>query len=310
MYYFIINPNSRSGAGRTTWNELRAVLDAQKIEYQAFLTEYVGHAIKLTAKISSQGTPDNPTVIVAIGGDGTIHEVLTGIQDLDCVIFGYIPTGSGNDFCRSMKLPQNPKEALASILKKERIVSMDVPYVTQGSRRYRFGISAGTGYDAAVCQEVLASPVKKLLNRFGLGKLVYLLVALRQLIFLNPTPMTLYMDGGRKRSYKKVYFAAVMNQKFEGGGFMFCPRANPADHILDVIVVEGMSRLKVLCCLPTAFFGKHTRFKGVHILRCKSIEINSAVPLAIHKDGESGGIKSELCVALEKKPLKIIMPVR
>lgn len=90
---------------------------------------------------------------------------------------------------------------------------------------------------------------------------------------------------------------------------MFCPKARPNDGILDVIVVEGMSRIKLLLCLPTAFLGRHTRFKGVHILRCRRIEINSAVPLAVHKDGESGGIQSEISVSLEKKALKVIMPV-
>ncbi|MDC7286488.1 diacylglycerol kinase family lipid kinase [Blautia schinkii] len=309
MYYFIVNPNSRSGAGRNIWNMLRSELAVRKITYKAYLTEYVGHATKLAHEISTKGTVEEPAYLITVGGDGTIHEVLTGIQDFDSVIFGYIPTGSGNDFCRGMGLLQDPLKALNCVLRKERIQSMDVPYININNRHHRFGISMGIGYDASVCQEVLASPAKKILNRLGLGKLIYLAVALKQLIFVNPTPMTLYLDGGRRRTYKKVYFTAVMNQKYEGGGFMFCPKAKSNDGILDVIVVEGMSKAKVLCCLPTAFFGRHIHFKGVHIMRCKSIEINSAIPLAIHKDGESGGIRSEISVSVEKKALKVIMPV-
>lgn len=270
MYYFIINPNSRSGAGKTIWNKLRGELALRKVAYKAYLTEYVGHAVKIAAEISSLGTPDEPVRLVAMGGDGTIQEVLTGIRDFDNVIFGFIPTGSGNDFCRGMKLHTDPLLALDSILKEEHIQLMDVPRISTGNHHYRFGVSAGIGFDAAICQEVLASKAKKYLNRVDLGKLIYFMVALKQIITTVPAPMTICLDGGRKRCYKKVYFTAVMNQRYEGGGFMFCPDAKNNDGVLDVIVVEGLSKLKLLFCLPTAFWGKHTHFKGIHILRCKA----------------------------------------
>lgn len=309
MYYFIVNPNSRSGAGRRIWNRIRSELTLRKVSYNAYMTEYVGHAVKLAAAVSGKGTPDAPVCLVALGGDGTIQEVLTGIQDFDSVLFGFIPTGSGNDFCRGMHLSTDPVEALDCILRKEHIQLMNVPRLTSANRSCRFGVSAGIGFDAAICHRVLASSSKKYLNRVGLGKLIYLLIALKQLLIVNPTPVTLSMDGSRRHSYKKAYFTAVMNQPYEGGGFMFCPDARNNDGILDVIVIEGVSRWKLLLCLPTALFGKHTRIRGVHILRCKSIHITSAVPLAIHMDGESGGIQSEFSVSLEKKALKVITPV-
>ena len=87
-----------------------------------------------------------------------------------------------------------------------------------------------------------------------------------------------------------------MNQKYEGGGFKFCPHASPSDGYLDVIVVDGLSKPKVLCCLPTAFFGKHTLFRGVHIFRCKKIDIHSDLALPVHKDGESAGILKDFSV--------------
>ena len=194
MYSFIVNPNSRSGQGRDIWNHLRSIMESQGISYQYFLTEYVGHATEFARKISSLGTPDDPVTLITVGGDGTIYEVLTGIEDLDNVIFGFIPTGSGNDFCRSMGLPRNPEEALRAILNKERIVPMDVPKLQLGAHAYRFGISAGMGYDAAICQEVLITPGKKFLNRLHLGKLTYLMVALKQFLFLTPSTVTVRTD--------------------------------------------------------------------------------------------------------------------
>ena len=311
MYHFIVNPNSRSGAGQQVWIRLRRELVKRRVSYQFYLTKYVGHAVKLAAKVSMQGTSDAPVYLIIVGGDGTIHEVLSGITDFDHVILGFIPTGSGNDFCRGMHLPNEPLAALDSILARAHIGTTDVPCITQPDGRIsRFGISAGMGYDAAVCQEVSLSTAKKYLNRFGLGRLVYVYVALKQLMFTTPVPMTLYLDGKRKYSFRKCYFTAIMNQAYEGGGFRFCPAARPDDGILDVIVVNGISRLKLLVCLPTAFFGQHVRIRGIHIFRCRHIEINSAVPLTVHHDGEFGGISGELTVSLEKKSIKIILPAQ
>ena len=309
MYSFIVNPNSRSGQGREIWNHLRSIMESRGISYQYFLTEYVGLATEFARKISSSGTPDDPVTLITVGGDGTIYEVLTGIEDLDNVIFGFIPTGSGNDFCRSMGLPSNPEEALFAILNKERIVPMDVPKIQLGAHAYRFGISAGMGYDAAICQEVLITPGKKFLNRLHLGKLTYLMVALKQFLFLTPSTVTVRTDTEGEQTFPKTWFATAMNQKYEGGGFKFCPDAKPDDGLLDVIVIAGISKFKMLLCLPSALWGGHTGIKGVHIFKCRDVHIRSDHPLPVHKDGESGGIQREFSVTIEKKPIKIIMPV-
>ena len=121
--------------------------------------------------------------------------------------------------------------------------------------------------------------------------------------------VTITLDGNKPQTFSRTWFAAVMNQKYEGGGFKFCPNASPEDGLLDVIVIEGISKLKMLFCLPSALWGKHTRIRGVHILQCRNVHITSAHSLPVHKDGESGGIQREFSVTIEKKPLKIIMPV-
>lgn len=309
MYYFIVNPNSRSGKGRLIWENLYKQLMQRQVSFQYCLTRYSGHATEIAAMACGLGTASDPIYLIAVGGDGTIHEVLTGITDFERVIFGYIPTGSGNDFCRSMQFPADSVAALDYILKADHIGVMDVPFLTRQDKISRFGISAGIGFDAGVCQEVLATPLKKAFNRLRLGKLIYLFVALKQLVFISPGQMTVTLDGKNSFSYDRVYFTAVMNQKYEGGGFKFCPDARPDDQFLDVILAEGIGKLKLLFCLPTAFFGRHTGIRGIHIYRCKKIHIHSEQPLPIHIDGESGGIHRDLTVSIEKKPLKIILPV-
>lgn len=306
MYYFIVNPNSRSGKGALIWKDLEGILNERNVEYKTFFTEYRGHAVLLSKSITSDAAPENPVTLIAVGGDGTIQEVLSGVHDLSCITFGYIPTGSGNDFCRGMKLPMAPTEALNLILSDCRPHPMDVPTLTCSTGSSHFAISCGIGFDAGVCHEVGITPMKKVLNRIGLGKLVYLFVALKQLLFLNPSPMTLVMDDDNVQQFSKVYFTAVMNQKYEGGGFKFCPHARPSDGYLDVIVVDGLSKPKVLCCLPTAFFGKHTIFHGIHIFRCKKIDIHSDLALPVHKDGESAGILKDFSVSIGSRQVRMI----
>ena len=306
MYYFIINPNSRSGKGALIWRNLENILRERNIKYQTFFTEYKGHAVKLSASITASIPEDSQIKLIAVGGDGTIQEVLSGVKDISRVIFGYIPTGSGNDFCRGMKLPAEPGEALDLILSGCRPHPMDVPVLTCGTGSSHFAISCGIGFDAGVCHEVSVTPMKKVLNRIGLGKLVYLFVALKQLLFLKPSPMTLVMDDDNVQQFSKVYFTAVMNQKYEGGGFKFCPDASPSDGYLDVIVVDSLSKPKVICCLPTAFFGKHTHFNGIHIFRCKKIDIHSEARLAVHKDGESAGLLHDFSVCMEPKQINML----
>ena len=159
MYYFIVNPNSRSGKGALIWKGLEGILNERNVEYKTFFTEYRGHAVLLSESITSDAAPESPVTLIAVGGDGTIQEVLSGVRDLSYITFGYIPTGSGNDFCRGMKLPAEPGEALDLILSGCRPHPMDVPVLTCGTGSSHFAISCGIGFDAGVCHEVSVTPV-------------------------------------------------------------------------------------------------------------------------------------------------------
>ena len=308
MYYFIVNPNCRSGRGRKIWLQVKNTLDARGIPYKFAITRYAGHAQQIAEKFTKKASVSSPCRLIVLGGDGTIHEALSGIQNLDGVIFGFIPAGSGNDFCRGMKLPSDPMEALETILTFGKEAVMDVPVINCGDYTSRFGISCGIGYDAAVCHEVLTTPLKKLFNRLHLGKLVYVMIALKQMLTCKPAEAEIIVDECRTLKLSKMYFAAVMNQQYEGGGFRFCPKGAPDDGRLDLIAVDGIPKLKMLCILPTAFWGGHTRFKGIHILQCRTADIRTSKPLAVHIDGESGGIRSSMSVHLESRQLTIIVP--
>ena len=107
----IVNNGAGTGKAFQVWNETQKLLRRYKVNYTAYATRYRGHATRLAEKISTMEGKAQVYLIV-VGGDGTINEVLNGIRDFGRVRLGVIPTGSGNDFCRNLKLPGTPEESL------------------------------------------------------------------------------------------------------------------------------------------------------------------------------------------------------
>lgn len=302
MYYFLLNPSSQSNGSQGIWPRLAEELKQRNIDYKVFATKYAGHAKELAAAI----TGDDPeATLVAIGGDGTVHEVLCGLKNIDTITFGVIPSGSGNDFAKGLGIPKNPETAFKAILDPQRYAMIDIGEETQPDGQ-RFGVSCGIGFDASICHEALSSSIKDVLNTLHAGNLTYSAIAVKQIALYEPGPMHISMDGGREMDFSKVYFVAVMNQKYEGGGIKMVPDADPTDGALDVFVCSEISRARFVRTIPAAFFGGHTKLKGCHFMKCTSIEITADKKRPIHLDGESGGIRRELSVRLIPEKLRVI----
>lgn len=303
MYYFIINPSSRSGEGRTIWRKVRNILDGRNLSYEFYFTRTSGHGTRLARQLAPRLSGH---CLVIIGGDGTVNEVLNGLDAARDVTVGYIPTGSGNDFARGLGISSNPGEALAAILHPSCIRQIDLGYVRTPRKTAAFGISSGLGYDAEICYQVSHSPLKKVLNRLHLGNLIYALTALKLLLTYAPCSMDITVDGQR-HTFRKVYFLAAMNLPYEGGGFRFCPNADPEDGILDCLVVHDMHPLKILLLFPTAYLGKHARFSGVTLLRGKRIHVRSREPEKIHRDGEFSGISDDVVFQTGEGRIRLVI---
>ena len=304
MYYFISNPTSRSASAMKLDSMIEQIFRREGAGFRHFETTHAGHACDLAREISEN---DPHAVIIPIGGDGSIHEVLNGLTHLDTVTLGLIPSGSGNDFARGMGIPTQPEKAISAILHPGRIIRMDVGRVKSGQSFRRFAVSSGIGFDAAVCHKALSSVTKDLLNRFGLGQLTYSAIAAEQIAFYRPCTLKVRVDGGQPFTCRKVHFAAVMNQKFEGGGCMMTPDARPEDGLLDVLIVGGMPRIELIAALPLARGGLHTWIPGLKFIRCRSVDFLAEKPCPIHLDGESGGIKRLFSVGLEPEKLAVIV---
>ncbi len=145
-----------------------------------------------------------------------------------------------------------------------------------------------------------------MLNRLHLGKLTYVMIALRQLFYLEPFTLDAALENGEHRSFENVLFAVAMNFPYEGGGFCFCPEADGTDDLLDVMVVSNLAKWKVSYLLPMALFGRHTGFPEVHMERCSSLSFQTDRAEPVHLDGESGGHRTEERIGLETERLRLL----
>jgi diacylglycerol kinase family enzyme len=179
MYHFIVNPSSSSGKGLAVWTKVEAILSQKHIKYRATLLEHPGEAREIAASGTLKGK------VILVGGDGTINEFLSGLSSFEGITFGYIPTGSGNDFARGMRLPAAPAEALEKILTSRRRRYINIGTVSADGISRSFAVSSGAGYDAAVCHEADRDQAKELLNRFRAGKLIYFKNALKMLFSMK-----------------------------------------------------------------------------------------------------------------------------
>lgn len=305
-YTFIVNPKSRSGRGKMIWKLIEPELKKQRISYEVFYTEYAEHAVRLTENLTSDGQEHT---LVIVGGDGTVNEVVNGISDYSKVTLGYIPTGSGNDFTRALRLPADPLAALDNILQTGRKTVMDIGWVRWGEEIRRFAVSTGIGFDAAVCHEAAVSEVKRFLNKLGLGKLTYLVIAVKNILTEQPVWAEVTLDGTERKWFSHVYFTAVMNHPYEGGGFFFCPKAQIGDGRLDVIVVSDLPKWKIFLLLPTAFWGKHVKYKGISIYQCREITVKMGRKLPVHADGEPVATEKSISAGVETGQLHVLAPV-
>ncbi len=303
MYHFIINPHSRTGLGLSLWKKVEQYLKKRKIKYTYFLTEYNKHATEEVAKLTSGSAS---VTLVVLGGDGTLNEVVNGIQNFSNVTIGYIPTGSSNDFCRGMGLPTNPKKALENILTSKSRRQIDVGCATTDTKSSRFLVSCGIGFDALIGYQVGLSKWKKTFNQLNLGRLIYAFIAIQQLFFYKTTKLKLTLNDTSTFTFDKNYFVSVMNMPCEGGGLRFTPEADPEDRTLNLCVISNMLKLKILTLLPTAFSGRHVGFKGVDIQSCSSLAIETDIPCIVHADGEFLGMTTSLSVDLHTESLNFI----
>lgn len=292
MYLFIVNPVAGNGQGRKVWSQVEASLHQRSIPFRVEFTKRSGHAKEIARIAASQG---NVSAVVAIGGDGTIHEVGNGLVHTEIPV-GFIPAGSGNDFSLAQKVPSHPEQALEQILKHHvrRVDTADL------GGRTMIGF-AGIGFDGRVAETVNRSPMKGHLGRFN-----YIWSALQTLVRYQPTETTLTIDG-KPYTYQGVWLIAINNTPYYGGGMKICPQAVNTDGLLDVCCVSNLTRNQFIRIFPSVFTGRHIHHPSITLFRGKEITITSPTQSIIHVDGEVIG-KTPLSLAVQPQSLSVLHP--
>ncbi len=306
MYYFIVNPVSGRGKGKEIWKSVRKELERRNIPSKVHVLSYKGEARKIAASLSKQG---RACTAVIIGGDGTINEFTDGLEDFADISVGIIPIGSANDFVLGAHLEKDPMRALEIILSGKSVQSLNVGVTrcrdASGTVSHKFVISSGIGFDAEVCDGSYEGPVKRFLNFFHLGRLIYMTTAVGLIAALKQFPMQIICEDGRELSYPRAFFAAAMNTAYEGGGFFFAPEADAARGSFELVVAENLTRRRAVVLLPLALAGRHVGKKGIHVIRGKKFTIRTGTPHCVHTDGEIPGYFKE--VTFECLPQKLTL---
>lgn len=283
----VLNPAGASGKTEKLWEKYAPMFDKSGRTYSLHKSQQKRGVESLVSELTSRG---EYTRLIVIGGDGTLNEAVNGICDFENTALGFIPCGTGNDMQRDMGLPKSKKALIRLMLsgevKREADVGETTFYYDDGnSLTRRFNISSDIGFGAATCAYADRSKLKPLLNRLGLGRLIYLVQAVKVCFSAKPANVVIRYDGKGYR-YRRCLSAIAMNHRCEGGGFAFCPNAEFDDGLLDVVTGTGLTKAAFLKMLPLAYKGRHLGIKGIHTRRAKEIEMLSDIPLYAHTDGE------------------------
>ena len=328
-WHILINPAAASGRGRKVWEKIMPVLKERGISYKQFFPATEDHAKEIIRKLEEL-TPVN---LIVVGGDGTMGTVTGAITDFSRFSIGYIPAGSANDLALSLGLSHDPVENLSIILEGNITRRLDVGYidllpspwgeggplavdegidtenrssVSASPAPHRFLVSSGIGFDAAVCAHVNESRLKKLLSKVGLSKLSYLFIALKILFTEEKTGCTITLDNGDVHRMDKAMFAAIMIERFEGGGFMFAPDADPSDGLFDLCMIGDISIPKFLTSLPKAKKGTHFTLKGATHALSSHVDIKADAPLYVHADGDVVAHTTHITLTCLKQALQML----
>ena len=272
----ILNPMADMGNAWRVARDLRSITEQHgDVDWSG--TVYPGHAIVLAKQAGEQGYD----MVIAMGGDGTVHEVVNGLMSIPeekRPILGVVPVGSGNDFGHVLNISRSPSEALVRALDGEPS-AIDLCMMTdEHGRTEYFNNTLGVGFGAMVTIRSHQLPVVR-------GFLMYL-VAVFQTILIDHVPIHMKIETDEQTWEQKVKYLVLCNAPREGGGFLVAPGAKIDDGLMHYVMITDVSRLMLLRIVPEVMKGTHLRFKQVRMGTCKKFSLSADRPLYIHTDGE------------------------
>jgi len=295
----IVNLTAGGGKPRPHLKTIFKYLKENGFNFKVSYTSYHGEAVELAQKAADNGAE----LIVSVGGDGTVNEIVNGImKSKNDPLLGIIPLGWANDFIKSTNIPPNIIEA-CKILIKGKTKNIDVGVIND---QIYFANICGVGFDAEVAQ--LANQMKsKHPNLRILSAFVYVFATVKKLLSpFSYHDVKIKFDG--QEIHSNILCIAISNGKFYGGRFKITPEAILDDGLLEVCVIEEMGRFKYLSSIPKVFKGTHESIKGINFYRAKEVVIQSSELILAQVSGEVIEGQKEFTITILPKRLKLIVP--
>lgn len=289
-YMLIANPAARRGNTRLIISRTLELLAKRGVSYDLELTT----GPKEAGMIARAACRDHE-VIVAIGGDGTVNEVVQGMVGTDAPL-GIIPGGTGNDFVRSLQIPNRLELALDIVLAGQ-TRRIDVGKINDTY----FANNVGFGFDAAV--NITAYSMDS--STGGLS--LYLRALVKTLGKYRPVQLTLTMNG--RTVDREAFLLSIGNGTTCGGGFKLTPHAKLDDQLLDVMLLKPLPLASLLWHFPKVFLGTIDRVSYASQERTAELTVTSRGPVPIHVDGEVfPGKEAAYRVSVVPRALTVIAP--
>jgi diacylglycerol kinase (ATP) len=278
---FLVNPASAGGRTGRRWPEIARRAGTLGLAGDTLLSEGPGHLAELAREAVETGA----TLLVVVGGDGSVNEVVNGVGDLDGFEVAVLPHGTGWDFVRTHGISRRLEEAVATALTGE------TRTIDLGLVDFRTWAGAeGRAYFANVASAGISGAIAKRTNEASKalgGKISYYWSTLAVFFGWEVGEMRVSVDdeirGGR------MIDAMVANGRYVAGGMMMLPEAEPDDGIFDVMLFGDVTKRDLLFVLPKTYRGKHLPHPRLEVLRGKTVTVDADEPLPIELDGEQPG---------------------
>jgi len=286
--HVIVNPYSARGKTGQKWEGIKSIIKHYFSEFKYVFTEKPNQATEITREILSEGFD----LIIGIGGDGTLNEIMNGflIGDgkrtvNDEASLGIIPSGTGSDFIRFLKIPRDFKKSI-ELIKNSKKNKFDVGKITfsgnENENLHKYFINiADFGLGADVVKNLSHVPESKR------GPLSYYTGMLSVIKNFRSKNVEIVIDG-KKKIEGKYLIGAIANGGIFGGGMIIAPDAKVDDGYFDIILVKEMKKFEIIRNTPHLYRGTIMNNRKVEFFRAKKIEVFSKEDVNLEFDGETG----------------------
>lgn len=283
--FVIVNPASRNGHTGMIWQGIREALAGCFHEFKFVFTEKPFQATSIARELLKDGFD----LIIGVGGDGTLNEIANGFFGLNAepinedAALGIVPSGTGSDFIRSLRLPRDFLKSIKRI-KEAQASRIDIGQVTfpgKSNQDSRFFINVA---DFGLGAEVIKRMSKRGRSRNSFSYLASLLKTLKS---YECPELHLKLDQGLEIKGRFLLGAAANGRVF-GGGMIIAPDALPDDGLFDLVLIREMPAWQVMVQAGKLYRGTLNRHHRVEVHRVSSFSVKSANPVSTEFDGESG----------------------